>query len=304
MTHVIVIAGWERSGSTIVANTLGSVPGVVSVGEINNIWERGFEQNRICSCEERFDACPFWRPIATAAFGAEIPNVAARAAAAIEPLGNLGLWRSLLPFAGGNRALRDEAYRDLLAPLFGSIQAATGADAIVDSSKLPWHAAAVAGLEGIDVTVLHVVRDPRGVAHSHLKRARYDTDASRDILMDRHGLVPSSLAWVYRNRLTAAMWGAQPNYVLVRLEDFVASPREAIARILRTAGVPPAQPSFTEQDEVVIEPMHNVSGNPVRFAHGPVTLAVDESWRQELSPNAQRFVAAVTWPHRRRFGYR
>ncbi len=303
MTNIIVIAGWERSGSTIVANALGSAPGIVSVGEINNVWERGFGEDRVCSCQRPFSECEMWRPIANDAFGDDARSVADTAAAAIAPLGNLWLVRRQLPLLGAREAGKDAAYRDLLRPLFHSIADHTGAHTIVDASKLPWHAAAVAGLDDFNVTVLHVVRDPRGVAFSHLKKVRYDTDEQRSVYMDRHGVIESSLAWVYRNRLTEWVWHRRPNYVRVRHEDFVARPQEVLAAVLDRAGTTGALPEFTGPQQVVITPTHNVSGNPVRFQHGSVTLKADESWRAELPAKTARLVGALTWPHRKHYGY-
>jgi hypothetical protein len=244
-----------------------------------------------------------WRPIAHDAFGAEAGEVADTAAAAIAPLGNLWLVRRRLPLLSARERGKDAAYRDLLRPLFHAIAKHTGAGTIVDASKLPWHAAAVAGLDDFNVTVLHVVRDPRGVAFSHLKRIRYDTDEHRSLYMDRHGVVESSLAWVYRNRLTEWVWQRRPNYVRIRHEDFVARPAEVLAGILKRAGTDGKLPEFTGSQQVVIQPTHNVSGNPVRFQHGPVTLKADEAWRSELPSRTAHLVGALTWPHRKHYGY-
>lgn len=303
MTNIIVVAGWERSGSTILANALGSAPGVISVGEINNIWQRGFAENRLCSCNEPFDRCDAWQPIVRSAFGEGVGAVAGRAETAIAPLGNLWLVRRQLPIWGRREHGKDRHYRQLLSPLFRSIAAHTGAHTIVDASKLPWHAAAVAGLDDFDVTVLHVVRDPRGVAFSHLKRERYDPDNRTAIYMDRHGPMTSSLAWVYRNRLTEWVWGSSGSYVQVRHEDFVAAPARTLSAVLEQAGAGSKLPEFRGPQQVVIQAAHNVSGNPVRFRHGPVTLDVDVAWHAGLPAATRRIVDAVTWPHRRRYGY-
>ena len=79
VVKIAVITGWDRSGSTILANILGSTPGVITLGEINNVWERGFGDDLMCSCEQRFSRCELWRPIAEGAFGVDLSGVAARA---------------------------------------------------------------------------------------------------------------------------------------------------------------------------------------------------------------------------------
>ena len=41
MTKILYVAGWGRSGTTLLDNVLGQVEGFVSTGELHNIWQRG-----------------------------------------------------------------------------------------------------------------------------------------------------------------------------------------------------------------------------------------------------------------------
>lgn len=303
MTKVIVIAGWERSGSTIIANALGSANGVLSVGEINNVWERGFGTDLLCSCERPFSECPEWSAIAERAFGSDRRTVARLAAHAIEGLGNSWLVRRRLPLLGRREWGKDSDYVQLLTDLYTAIAAHSNARLLVDASKLPWHAASVAGVPGFEVYVLHIVRDPRGVAHSHRKKVRYDSDAERGIYMDRHGVTFSSLAWVYRNRLTETEWGRSPGYMRLRYEDFIAHPEESVSEIFRFVGEPDLRVPFADDGALVLAPSHNISGNPSRFQTGPMHLQVDDAWRKDLPPAVAAYVRMLTWPHMSRYGY-
>jgi len=300
---ILVIAGWERSGSTILANVLGSADGVVTLGEINNIWERGFGANLMCACERPFSECAVWRPIATAAFDEDRSAVARRAAAAIAPMGNTWLIRRRLPWLGRHQTERSTPYAELLAPLYAAAGDVTGARVLVDASKSPWHAAVAYNLDEFEAYVVHLVRDPRGVAHSLRKTVRYDADDTKDIYMDRHGVTKSSLAWVYRSRLIESTWRDKPRFMLLRYEDFVAAPRGAVAHMLEWMGLPDLDVPFSAEDEVEVRLSHNVSGNPVRFRKGPVRLSSDEEWRTALPRATARYVRAITWPHMRHFGY-
>jgi hypothetical protein len=303
VVKVVVITGWDRSGSTILANVLGSTDGVVTLGEINNIWERGFGADLLCSCERPFSRCELWRPIAEGAFGANLSGVAERAASAMEPLGNSWLLKRRLPTGSHRDPQTARPYADLLGPLYRSAQAHTSARLLVDSSKIPWHAAIAYELEGCEVYILHLVRDPRGVAYSHGKSVRYDVDAERPRYMARHGVTESSAAWVYRNKLTEATWKGQPRYMLMRYEDFIASPWAQLRRFFDWVGLEGATPPIHGDNTVDLKPVHNISGNPVRFRKGPVELKADDAWRDGLSIWKQRWVRATTWPHMAHFGY-
>ena len=43
--RVLYIGGWGRSGSTLLDRVLGQVPGVVSLGEVRELWQRGWAEN-------------------------------------------------------------------------------------------------------------------------------------------------------------------------------------------------------------------------------------------------------------------
>ena len=57
-TRVLLLAGSGRSGSTVLANILGSVEGVFCGGEIRYLWERGLQDGRLCGCGRAFGQCP------------------------------------------------------------------------------------------------------------------------------------------------------------------------------------------------------------------------------------------------------
>ena len=66
---VLYIAGWGRSGSTIMVNILGQLPGFAHVGEISNVWTRGVLENNPCGCGTPFGECATWSSIFARAFG-------------------------------------------------------------------------------------------------------------------------------------------------------------------------------------------------------------------------------------------
>ena len=78
---VLFIGGAGRSGSTLLDRLLGQTPGLVSVGEVTNIWKVGFTDDFPCGCGELFSGCPFWREVIAAAFppgqGLDLPTVKA-----------------------------------------------------------------------------------------------------------------------------------------------------------------------------------------------------------------------------------
>ncbi len=304
MVKVVAIAGWDRSGSTILAEVLGSAEGVISVGEVNNLWQRGVLDNHLCGCGEPFARCAMWSEVMRRAFPGEAPeDVAGRAIEAMADLGNLGLARTTLPVVGQRTQIEDDAYAGMLVRLYDAIADVTGVDVIVDSAKIPWHVAVTAGLPGVDTRIVHLVRDPRGVAYSLQKKVRYDPDAGRATYMDRHGPWFASLAWAYRTRLIDQVWKDDARLTVVRYEDIMAEPQTAVANVMAAVGEGHRSVPFTADGAVRLSPGHSVSGNPSRFNKADVPLVVDDTWRRELAPGSRRIVQTVTWPLLRTHGY-
>ena len=63
-----------------------------------------------------------------------------------------------------------EAYRRILTKLYCAIQSVSGSQVIVDSSKGPRYAMLLNEIPEIDLRVVHLVRDSRGVVYSWQKK--------------------------------------------------------------------------------------------------------------------------------------
>ena len=304
MVKVLVVAGWDRSGSTVLSEVLGSADHVVSVGEVNNLWERGFALDHRCGCGLRFSECELWSDVTAKAFGGDRAAALDRARRASEGLGNGWLLLSRLPFVGRRLARRGDSYADLLGEVYRAIAEVSGARLIVDSSKTPWHAALAARAPGAEVSVVHLVRDPRGVVNSLRKHVLYEKDPERDTYMDRHSAAFATAAWSFRTWLIDRMWRSSPAFASVRYEDFVAAPEATVTAVLRLAGEPDLTAAFSAPDVVDVPSSHSVSGNPVRFRNGPLRLVTDEAWRSTLPPATVRLVNLLAGPLLARYRYR
>lgn len=301
MVRVLGIGGWDRSGSTIVAGVLGAAPEVVSVGEISNLWERGVVEDRLCGCGARFGVCDFWKPVMDRAFGDDQGRIALEGA--IEAQTRLGNARLI---AGREALVGSDArcYARALSRIYAAIGEAAGAEVIVDSSKTPWHLALADAAESVEFSMLHLVRDPRGVAYSLSKTMDYDPDVEHPRRMDRHGPVFTVLGWRYRNRIISRMWGGRPDYLVLRYEDFAADPRRVTEDLLRRMAIPVDRLPFTSASEVELPVIHSVSGNPVRFQDGPVEIRLDERWRTRMPASDRAAVTTLAGHDLERYGYR
>ncbi len=301
---VLYVAGFGRSGSTLLGNVLGQVDGFVSVGEIRNIWLHGLIQNKICGCGAPFNECEMWQPVLHEAFGGM---------GGVDPEKMIQLrerWSRTkhipLMLAPPTRCLvrrRLAEYLDNLERLYRAVQTTTGSRVIVDTSKFPSYGFTVGMVSSIDLRVVHLVRDPRAVAYSW-SRKRLQPDPENPEYMVRHSPVASSSRWMARNLATEALWRrSKERYSMLRYEDFVAEPQRTIRQVLELAGEERASLPHVAEHEVKLGLNHNIWGNPSRFRTGTVKIRPDTEWTSRIKPGDSTLVSALTFPLLVRYGY-
>ena len=122
-----------------------------------------------------------------------------------------------------------QAYAGELARVYRAL-AEHGAGIIVDASKLVSYAYLLRRVEGIDVYLLHLVRDPRGTAFSWSRRRTRTDRGEGSAEMGRESPVKSAVLWDVWNAAAQWCWRRTPQrYVRVRYEDFVADPGRGAA---------------------------------------------------------------------------
>jgi len=289
---VLYITGWGRSGTTILDNVLGQIAGFCSIGELRYLWDHGLIENSRCGCGARIDACPFWNAVLDTAFGGRT-HIDARA---MTQLRDMVRTRDvpLMFTSWGERVLRKRLgnYPNMLAHVYNAIQTVFNCQVIVDSSKFPSHGYVLRMIPNIDVYVVHVVRDPRGVAYSWRKKK---ADKGQDAFMAQHSPLKSSLFWNTWNITGEALWRSTPQrYLRLHYEEFVQQPRQSVERILSLLGEARDTLPFVDDHTVTLGSNHTVWGNPSRFQQGTVALKHDEAWRRSMRPQDKALVTALT----------
>ncbi|MBR8741255.1 sulfotransferase [Nocardiopsis sp. MG754419] len=295
-----------RSGSTLIERFLGELPGFCSVGEVVHLWRRGLLENERCGCGLAFADCGFWVEVGKRAFGGwerlDLPRVL-RLKNSVDRTRFLPL---LLNEVADESAVaaRGMRYTDLYHRLYSAVSEVAGARVIVDASKHASLAACLRRRYGSRMRLLHVVRDPRAVAHSWGKRvARPEASlASSEPEMARYSAGRSAVQWMTQNSAMDALARLGVPTLRVRYEDFVADPASEFERIAEFAGHVGPPLALGEQG-VTMSVGHAISGNPMRFQGGPVGVRADHRWREELAPWRRRLVTAATAPLRGRYGY-
>ncbi len=302
--RILYVAGAGRSGSTLLGMVLGALPGCTPVGELRHIWQRGVLGNRLCGCGVPFLECPFWSAVGEQAFGGWDRAVAEEQ---VRRLWAIGRQRQfpLVAMGIGSARFRAElrAYAELQSRIYKAVTAVSGDRFIVDSSKSPIYALTLRSA-GLNVDVIHLVRDSRAVAYSWTRR-RPVGDTPTPEYMPTFPPGRSALTWISNNVAidAVALRGLRPR--VIRYEQLVAGPAVELERALGDA-LPPAGREALSQlagGELSFGTQHTVAGNPVRMRVGPLKLRLDDAWRSEMRPSDRRIVTLMTFPLLARYGY-
>jgi hypothetical protein len=304
--RVLYVGGFGRSGSTLLELCLGALPGVCALGEVVHLWQRGLVENQLCGCGEPFAGCPFWQRVGDQAFGGWDRLDVGEILALKESVDRNRFEPQLLgPRLGRRRAAAVQRYTGLYRSIYLAALATTGAQLVVDSSKHVSLATCLRWSRDLDLRLVHVVRDSRGVAYSWAKHVRRPEITSSVEYMPTYTPSASAGLWLAHNVMFEALVARGTARELVRYEDFVADPPGTVARIAAFAGLStvPLHAGDLGPHEVRLSANHTVAGNPTRFRVGAVQVRRDDAWRRDMPGARRRLVTALTAPLLLRYGY-
>lgn len=300
--RVVYIAGYGRSGTTLLDIALGQHAAIAGAGEITTLSRHVWAHNEYCSCGQPASDCLLWGPIGRQ-WSESSPSGSSMAdyKRDQEKIESILSSRRILRWLSG-RAFKSYAERTFR--LFEIIGRHSGKETIVDSSKLPGRALALTSIPGIDLFVVHVVRDGRGVAWSLLQSYKRDVKAGLQKEIKPKSALRTAARWCVVNLATEALrWKLEPErYIRVKYEDLVADPVPTLQKIGKMIDLDLADIALKLRDGEPIQPTHQIAGNRLRM-NKSIRLVRDEAWRTQM-PASQRaaFDRLGGWLLRR-YGY-
>jgi hypothetical protein len=305
MTTRSVFVGMETSsysGATLLAFLLNAHPQIASIGEMNGLIPSEDPESYRCSCGKRIKACEFWQAVTREmircgfefdvadfdnAFRLAGPHwmqrlrVASLGSATLDSIRDLVL--QTLP---GERSqltalvARNVAFADAVLRL-------TGKSVFVDTSKDHLRARVLRMFSPYDVRVIHLVRDPRGVVASRLRRGV------------RISIREAARQWVrLHTRLQNSFAALAPDkYIRVRYESLCRDPHGVLRELYCFCG---ADPEFRIQD--LPSTSHHIVGNAMRLDNLS-EIKLDERWREFLTAGQQKEIWQIAGRLGMQYGY-
>jgi hypothetical protein len=264
LTKLVYIGGYGHSGSTLAEYLMTASPQVIASGEVASA-SRESIQKEWCTCGELTESCPIWSSFV------------------VDPL------RS-----------RRWKHQDLTIALLESV--ADRYAVLIDSSKTAWHStAAPFALRrrlGDDFQLVHIVRDPRAVSWSALKKAERRGETRSGPLQ----CIFTTLGWWTAN-LACELFGLiyPRQYVRLSYEEMVRAPCDAMSTVLEMV-LPGGGYDFESLG--MGGNRHQLYGNRMRSRRLSLNvIKEDQAWRTDMPASYRHLVEALSWPLQERYGY-
>jgi hypothetical protein len=325
VTKVAYILAASHSGSTLLSLLLGVHPKIASIGEMKlSAAAIGDIVLYRCSCGRPIRECWFWQKLkeGMAAQGCEFdlaePRIDFRTVESryarwlLRPMYRGALLEAVrdiaLSCSGTWRKQLSEIHQRNAA-LASTICEIASAEIVVDSSKNALRLKYLLRNPGLNIKVIHLIRDGRGVVLTYMDPGGF-ADAKDPALRGggtggkggNRKLTMAQAAYEWRRcmeeaanilrRLSPTQW------IEVRYEDYCEDPDATLNRLQRFLGVESgiASTGFRSVQQHVV-------GNGMRL-DTTAEIRLDERWRQELTPQDLAVFDRIAGDINRHYGYR
>lgn len=323
MPKLAYLLAASHSGSTLLTMLLGAQPGACTVGELKAT-QLGDAASYRCSCRERIRDCAFWQDVSKAMERRGIRNFdITQAGTSIHEARSRYAQRLLAPLHRGSalEAARDlglslsGAWRKHLAitkhrnlALIGSLLEVTGAELVIDSSKVALRLKYLLPIPDLEVRVIRVIRDGRAVALTYTDEWNF-ADSSDPALRGggsgqrrpppRHTVADAANEWKRSNEAADALIAKLPRsqWTEVRYEELCGDPAATLKRLAAFLDLDPRQ---TRLDFRAVA--QHVVGNGMRM-DSTSEIRLDERWKTHWTMKDLRTFDAVAGGLNRRYGY-
>lgn len=282
---IIAVESLPRSGSTLLTMLLSAHPELGTIGERNKFCYKMFGKEKrgspICTCGVPFRQCEVWTYLADR-IREEVPGEIRKLKFVEFQLIPTRLYRPLRRYvnrqiAAGNvdtlwpPPLKQRLHAVMHANevLMRTLLEKTNTSAFLDSSKTFYQSLAFDTLAHMDVRILYLIRDGRGVVHSRKKRKHFAHLSVSQLTRGWKQSVTKQLEDLQRSGST---------HMVVKYEDLCANKEDTLNRVLAFCDLAP----FSNWEVPDAKEMHIFGSGLTRM--NPTAPIVDkQSWKQDFT---------------------
>jgi len=324
MTKLAYVLAASHSGSTLLCMLLGSHPQIATIGEMKlSPTALGDLKLYRCSCGQLIQKCHFWQKVKETmtdrgfdfdlnCAGTDYRIVESRYAKRC--LGPIHRGR-LLEILRDTALVMSSCWREQLpkihkrnAALASTVSEITGADIVIDSSKIGLRLKYLLKNPELDVKVIRLIRDGRAVALTYMDPARF-ADA-KDPTMRAGGMggdreneqlpmVKAAHAWrrCVEEAENILQCLAPSQWIEIRYEELCEDVSNTLRGVFVFLGVDP-QEYKTDFRSIA----QHVVGNGMRL-DSTSEIRLDERWRQKLTEHDLEIFDDIAGKMNRQYGY-
>lgn len=299
MKQIIIILGYRRSGSTILAKALGCNSNCSAIGEINSFHKEIKNPESPCGCGKVYYSCKYWKRVIDEINIEKRTNVQKTDKDFNVQIGSeITKWNNILLFIPTLLFNKLYNYKYLQMKinntfyLYKKLFEHSKSNVLIDSTKTLFRALVLASFQkkkGIEFKFIFLVRDGRAVLNSTQKGYYFinRNDGSRDVTNVEIKKPEDEVKnWRFANTLYYGILKVfrRKNHLIVKHEDFCNNPKETLERICIFSNIP----YESKMLEIGKHENHILGGNPSRINATAIRQA-DDKWRNDLDKNSLEY---------------
>ncbi len=258
--------GAGRSGTTALATFLGNNNKIQNIGEMHQFFEY-LDENKECSCGKLLNECEFWKN--------KIDNPTQEYSANSRKLSEkMESHSSIIKHLMNSFSnVEYKRYIDLHQSIFDSIQSDSKKSTLLDSSKYIGRALALNKLDNIELKIIYVVRDVRGVINSFSKKVQTSkSPLSTIVYYLLINLVAEFISrFIFRKKV-----------IKIRYEDLINNPNSLFDRLESFLNLNLQDVKGKVERQKAFEIGHIVGGNRLK-KNKEIYFRKDVSWKKNFS---------------------
>lgn len=278
---VIYLLGAGHSGSTLLDLIMDSHSQIFGAGEFQLYFFRPDSRIQSCMCGKLVTECPFWKKV--------FKNLNLES--------GLPLYKKRKDFLLNRKNYLDSYYHrpvnlkkyiELNEELYENILKHSGKKIVFDSSKWPERAELLLNSNKLDITILHLVRNGKGVTWSYRNRHPNPGEKKATWLCgNKWNRYPNFIKgiktmhhWLSRNLYIETLRRRnRVNYIFFRYEDFVKNPEDILSHILKKLKLSfeAQMMNFRNKGD-----HHQIAGNPRIKKEQSIEIKEDVCWKKDI----------------------
>ncbi|MEJ2621587.1 MAG: sulfotransferase domain-containing protein [Candidatus Thiodiazotropha sp.] len=266
---IIYLMGAGRSGTTALTTFLGNNSSIQAIGEMHQFFEH-IEHNKPCSCGALLGKCEFWSEILN-----YLPH---------DYLKNPKEYRAICDTFEYHKAIPKylfhafksedlEKYCDINEVVLNAVEKTHTQSYIIDSAKYIGRALGLSKSKKINLKIIYVIRDVRGVIYSFSKKVQ----SSRTPLS-------TIMYWLVINGVAEIVYRFTPKDKIIKLkyEDLVEMPNRELERLEEFLDTDLSDIKGRIMHDEPFDMPHIIGGNRIK-SNKQIHFKRDVSWKDDTS---------------------